>query len=308
MINFNHLSNDYRINYYIGNYSLRNSICYLKQNIDNLELCNIEKRRENKYENDIIKIIDKFKLNFKTIKYCPRDRVELFFDAPTLVKSRLISNIPNYSILYKMNTRRHFNDIETVKKKDIPFLKKKNKLIWRGATTGYGFGNFIPERSTSREVLVKKYCNEESISKNMDIGLSKLCQNGKKEEYKKYIRPTKTIQELLEYKYILSVEGNDIATNLKWILYSNSVLFMPNPSIESWIMETHLIPYIHYIPVEDDFSDLEEKMKWCDHNEEECLDIIKNSREYIEIFLDEQNEDLIMKKVIEQYIKNVNFI
>ena len=142
----------------------------------------------------------------------------------------------------------------------------------------------------------------------MDIGLSKLCQNGKKEEYKKYIRPTKTIQELLEYKYILSVEGNDIATNLKWILYSNSVLFMPNPSIESWIMETHLIPYIHYIPVKDDFSDLEEKMKWCDHNEEECLDIIKNSREYIEIFLDEQNEDVIMKKVIEQYIKNVNFI
>jgi len=308
MINSNYLSNKYRINYYIGNYSLQNPICYLKKNIKDLELCSLKKKGENKYEDDILEIIHKFNIKFKDIKYCPRDRVELFFNAPTLVKSRLISNIPNHSILFKMNTKRHFNDIETVKKKDIPFFQKKNALVWRGATTGYGFGNFIPERPTSREVLIQKYCNDKSLFNNIDIGLSKLCQNGKKEEYKQYLRPTKTIQELLEYKYILSVEGNDVATNLKWILYSNSVLFIPTPCIESWIMETHLVPYFHYIPVEDDFSDLEEKMNWCNYNEEECLDIIKNAREYIEVFLNEKNEDFIMKEVLERYIKNVNFI
>ena len=142
------LSNEYRLNYYIGNYSLQNFICYLAQNIEDLDICSNKKTGENKYKDDILEIVNKFKLNFKKIKYCPRDRVELFFDAPTLVKSRLISNIPNYSILFKMNSNRHFSDIEIVKEKDISFFQKKNGLIWRGATTGYGFGYLSQIRSS----------------------------------------------------------------------------------------------------------------------------------------------------------------
>ena len=83
---------------------------------------------------------------------------------------------------------------------------------------------------------------------------------------------------------------------------------MPTPCIESWIMETHLVPYLHYIPVENDFSDIEEKMDWCNNNEKVCLYIIKNAREYIEIFLNEKNENLVMKNVLEQYINKVNFL
>ena len=65
------------------------------------------------------------------------------------------------------------------------------------------------------------------------------------------------IAKELKYKYLLSLEGNDVSSSLKWMLYSNSVVFMRNPRIVSWIMEDHLEPYIHYIPLNDDFNNNE---------------------------------------------------
>ena len=44
-------------------------------------------------------------------------------------------------------------------------------------------------------------------------------------------------KELLKHKYLLSMEGNDIASGLKWMLLSNSVVFMAKPEHESWAME-----------------------------------------------------------------------
>lgn len=310
-MNFN-LSNEYRIKYYTNSY-VDTNMCFLKQNLilpDFIKFNEIHGR--NNYEKDILNLIkkNKIKINNVDIKYCPRDRVELFFDAPTLVKSREVSDKSHFSILMKLNINRHFNNINFVKKFDIPFSDKKNCLIWRGSTTGYGFGNLIPFRNVSRETLIKKFTNPEYMEKSIDIGLSHLVQEARKKQsiYSQYIRPKKTIEELLQYKYLLSVEGNDVATNLKWILFSNSVLFMPKPTIESWIMETHLVPYSHYIPIKDDFSDLEEKIEWCNKNQKKCLKIIKNAKKYIKIFLNEKNENKIMKSIVEDYLKKVQFI
>lgn len=34
-------------------------------------------------------------------------------------------------------------------------------------------------------------------------------------------RAQKSVQELLEYRYLIAVEGNDVPTGLKWMLASN---------------------------------------------------------------------------------------
>lgn len=309
------LTNDYRIQYYCGK-KLNQKICYNRNAIketDFLIVGHLANDDEDEYKKDLIKVIKKNQLqqkyNGQTINYCPRDRVELFTTLPTLVKSRLISDSPNYSILAKMNSVRHFDDLKNLKKIDIPFHKKKNVIIWRGATTGFGFGNEIPYRSVSREVLIKKYCNEQSLKEGIDVGLTKIIQNAKKnpQDYKKFIKPFMTREELLRYKYILSVEGNDVATNLKWIMCSDSVLVMPKPQIESWVMESHLIPYVHYVPVMDDFSDLQTQLIWCNRNQKKCLEIIKNAQKFIKVFLNESNENKVMKSVLECYLNNIIF-
>lgn len=51
-----------------------------------------------------------------------------------------------------------------------------------------------------------------------------------------------------------------MATGLKWMLASNSVVFMPPPRFESWAMESLLKPWAHYVPIRRDTRDLLERV------------------------------------------------
>jgi hypothetical protein len=78
-----------------------------------------------------------------------------------------------------------------------------------------------------------------------------------------------SIDDMLTYKAIIMLEGNDVSSGLKWALYSNSVVMTQTPTKTSWAMEELLEPWVHYVPLNDDLSDVEEKMQWIiDHDEE----------------------------------------
>ena len=115
-------------------------------------------------------------------------------------------------------------------------------------------------------------------------------------------------QEQLKSKFIISIEGNDVASNLKWLLLSKSVVLMPIPKICSWFMEDHLQPFIHFVPLKDDFTDLEEKYNWCLNNLDDCEKISQNATKYIQQFMDEKKEKEITIKVIEKYLEKINII
>ena len=215
-------------------------------------------------------------INVKMKKYC-------------FTKSRPIDLINNFNILLNLNTPRHWKDLDDVKKFDIPFDKKNNKIIWRGTSTGNKRVNFV-----------EKYQNHQN--EDIDIKFSNLCQNVIDNNY---IFTHLSIKEQLQSKFLISIEGNDVATNLKWILYSNSIVIMPKPTVCSWIMEDKLISGTHYIEIKSDYSDLEEKYKWCLNNLEECKKIAENGKKYIEQFLNQENEKKITNKIIEIYCKTI---
>lgn len=83
---------------------------------------------------------------------------------------------------------------------------------------------------------------------------------------------------------------------------------MTKPTTESWAMERFLKPFVHYIPLSDDYSDLEEKYNWCLKNENKCIEISKNATNYIEQFLDEDKELAIRKGIMKRYFNNIEFI
>jgi hypothetical protein len=175
----------------------------------------------------------------------------------------------------------------------IYHLIKKKSCVWRGVNSGRFYA--INKEKASREDLVLKHGKND----NYNIGLS--CANYKLENMtykckdisyniKEYVKGKLTIKQQLEYMFIISVEGNDFATNLSWIMLSNSVPdesaehfhhlmvqallgpvpLMPIPYVETWKMESELVPYIHYVPLNNDFSDLDEKMEWCTNNIDKC--------------------------------------
>ena len=45
------------------------------------------------------------------------------------------------------------------------------------------------------------------------------------------------------------LEGNDVATQLKFALRSNSVVVMPPPKWENFLLHGLLKPWVHFVPV-----------------------------------------------------------
>lgn len=253
------------------------------------------------YYHDLTRFIYPYpELYKKTFLFYPHDRVEPF-TIPTLVKSRPITE-RGCSILMNMNFARHFKPVFEIDSQDIKFEDKKDVLIWRGGCTGYGFGNDIPFRTVSRQNLVEMYYN--SPSSVLDIGLAEF--NRKKyNDFTAYEKPSLNIEDQLTYKFILSVEGNDVATNLKWILKSNSVPVCPPFAIQSWILEDRLIPYEHFLPIRKDFLDLEDKIEWAIHHPKICKQMVNNGKQYIHQFLDMKTEEQVRKTILFRYAKNV---
>ena len=112
------------------------------------------------------------------------------------------------------------------------------------------------------------------------------------------------IDEQLKYKYLISIEGHDKASDINWKLNSNSLVFMARPKKVSWLMEDKLFPGYHYILLKNDYSDIEEKLEWCNNNPEKCKQIVKNANKYMEQFMDIDRETRIENEVIKRYFEN----
>ena len=160
-------------------------------------------------------------------------------------------------------------------------------------------------RLGNRFSLIKKWYDE---SKHIDVGFSHIVQ--RKNGYEKYVKGKELIKDILEYKYLICAEGNDVSSGLKWMLYSQSVVLMPKPTIVSWFMEDHLIPFKHYVPIKDDWSDLLEMYKWCENNQDKCKNIIKCASNYVQRFIDEFDNgvsNIIHNEITRIYRKNISF-
>lgn len=204
---------------------------------------------------------------------------------PGLVKSRPIVKNNVNSVILKWNKIRHFNFI---KKDSYLFKNKKNQLIYRAK---------VHESQPHRIEFLEKYFS------------SPICNIGKVNKNNlnpKWMKNRMTINEQLQYKFILCLEGNDVASNLKWVMSSNSIAVMPKPKYETWFMEGTLVPDYHYIFIEDDYSNFEEKIAFYINNEDECEKIIKNAHEFVSQFKDKKNEDLISLLVLEKYFKKTH--
>lgn len=201
-------------------------------------------------------------------------------DIPSVVKSRPIESSDN-NVLLKLDRLRHFRFVED----SIRFEDKSSSAVFRA-----DIGD--PEKQNRVEFMEKYFgsevCDCGSI-RNMP-GLPD-----------RWIRPRMTIADQLKYKFIISLEGNDVATSLKWIMSSNSLAVTPLLKCETWYMESRLVPGEHFVLIRDDYSDLPDKMEYYSSHPKESQEIIENSHRYIDQFLDKDREDLIEYLVLKKY-------
>lgn len=197
---------------------------------------------------------------------------------PSILKSRPIAGENANSVLLNLDKFRHFRLFED----PVPFSKKTPKAVWRGTMN-----------NPLRAALVSSHAN----SPFCDVG--HVSRNFTEVPPKDVLSPVQQFQ----YRYIISVEGCDVATNLKWVMASNSVCIMPRPRYETWFMEGRLIPGHNYVEVRDDFSDLHEKIEMLEADPMRAREIAANANRHVGMFLQRRNEKLTSLLVLQKYFE-----
>ena len=198
---------------------------------------------------------------------------------PTLVKARPIVGDHDHSVLFKLDRVRHFIFVKDRR----PHTEKLDRLVWRGHASA-------PHRIR----FLEKFFGHELC----DVG-----QVGGSGAEVPWRKPFMSVDEHLGFKFVLSIEGHDVATNLKWILSSNSLCFMARPKFESWFMEGTLIPDHHYVHLADDYSDLDEKIRFYSGNRDAAQRILDNAHAFIAPFRDARRESLVSLTVLQRYFE-----
>jgi hypothetical protein len=96
-------------------------------------------------------------------------------------------------------------------------------------------------------------------------------------EVKRYLK----VADQIQYKLLLDMdERSSIQSTTIWKLYSGSVVLKTKSNWKQWYYDD-LIEWVHYVPIQSDFSDLPQKIEWCLQHEEECKEIVKNARDFV---------------------------
>lgn len=243
--------------------------------------------------------------------------------------TNIFGNIPllshkydKYCPIFSMTSNNEFQDISIptwddwvrVSDKYFPFCCKKKEIninndfdnkiptaIFRGSSTGIG--------CNSNNNIRLKLANMESPIDNgiplFDAGITKINKRIRKDINSKQlqiitenikVKDFMSFEEQTNYKYIINVDGYVSAFRLSNELSSKSVILLNDSEFTLWF-RNKLIPFVHYIPIKNDLSDLVEQIRWCKNNNDKCKQIINNAYEF---YLNEVNKDSILNYLQKQ--------
>jgi hypothetical protein len=180
-----------------------------------------------------------------------------------------------------------FDDINAIK--NVPWNNKIEKGFFRGKMTGNT--NDLTNKRLLITVMTEKYPDY------LDAGISgeymyhdKIDLQGNLSYFNiKYMKNIKKLSwvdmaNFSEYKYILNIEGNGLAYRKSFLFYLKSVVLNVESKYKSWFDDL-LEPYVHYIPIKEDLSDLIDIIKWCKEHDSECKKIAENGYNFAKEYL-----------------------
>jgi hypothetical protein len=179
-----------------------------------------------------------------------------------------------------------------------PWAQRSSQVFWRGATTG-------ERRPDWRSLPRIKLCEiaARDSSGRFDCGVNEVVQAIDPNEAQEinaagFMRSFVPATEFQAYKYHVDIDGN---TN-SWpgffikLLAGGPVLKVRSAhGYEQWYY-SRLKPWLHYIPVEPDLSDLIEKVAWLDSHDAEAQAIGEEGRRLaLSMTVDEELTDAAVR-------------
>ena len=170
-----------------------------------------------------------------------------------------------------------------------------NKVFWIGSIL----------TNPIREELVKIGKNNE----NFEFIPMTWERSEKKQDYLKKQQSDKyvSLPDHTQYKYLIDVPGIGYSARIKLLMFANRPLFIVDRKENEFYMKD-LKPFVHYIPVKGDLSDLEEKYQWAEEHYDEAQQIARNALDYAKTHLTTRAAIYKFSEVILQYIDDYKIL
>ena len=201
---------------------------------------------------------------------------------------------------------------------NIEWNDKKSIAVFRGGSTGSGVT--IDTNPRLKVAYMSRLCKkDEDGIPFIDAGITNWNLRPRKLEDNEYLQTIDinnigidlvdklTPSEQSRYKYIINIDGHVSAFRLSLEMNMGSVILKVESEWKVWYSQ-FLKPYVHYVPIKSDLSDLYSQIKWCKNNDNKCKDIVKNAKEFYNTYLQEDGVlDYLQKMLIDIKSKSGNY-
>ena len=206
----------------------------------------------------------------------------------------------------------------------IPFRKKTDTLIFRGGANGVPSFSKRDYNTTTRYKIVSEYYEK---FKEIDVGFNKVdncfpydTTDGQWNTiYNKYKKNSMTLNEIYSNKFVLSIGGYCLSTSFpETLAFADSVAFHIYPfDFEDYNFSLGLQPFVHFIPIKVDGSDLKKNMigVWIiSINVKKLLKMLKNIAPFFLIiiimkkYLKDIGNYILLSNMITKFKFNLNFL
>lgn len=195
---------------------------------------------------------------------------------------------------------------------NYPWDNKINKIFWRGVTTGdfhpFTIANFDKLPRLTIAILSKLY--PELIDANFSAYSPQIMYEHYGPNLREFcnillgskLKGTSEVNHL-KYKYLISLDGNAATgTRVSWIMYSNSVLVKQMSDKIQWYY-TALKPYVNYIPLKHDLTDIFDQIEWMKNHDSEVKQISINAHNFIQNNMLSEHIDSHIVILLNEYAK-----
>lgn len=170
------------------------------------------------------------------------------------------------------------HEIETVNEKyrQIPWSKRKEVAFWRGASNDKAY---TLENVHQKPRFIISFLSTQ-FPQLIDAGFCRVYPEEVAKAVANMIVGNVPVANHLIYKYLPVLDGYMCTfPGYQWRLLSGSVSFKQE-SDEIQYFYSALKPFVHYVPIKNDMSDLVEKIHWAKGHDEECRAIAETGRKF----------------------------
>lgn len=98
-----------------------------------------------------------------------------------------------------------------------------------------------------------------------------------------------SLEDHTKYRVLIDIQGIGHSGRIPYLLATGRCVIIQERQVEQWYYwNDTLIPWVHYIPVKEDLSDLKKIIDWTFDNKDKCKTIGENGYKYVEKYLSKQ--------------------